>query len=218
MKRFLSISITVLLTAVMPAQAFWGLLGKAASTTAKGAGTTAGAAAKVAGAGKVGGAALVGSEAVEAMTMLKMAGGKAAPLADEAMSLGTRAGLTVEEISKASGLKLGVPDEVAFYLRQSPTTLNEVQTSRIFDLYVESKSKALSVSSTVADATSKIHVHDAFRLLHLASQAGNRQAHSHYAEACKLQRLNWGFEAMKQNKAPRDRLHELEKIDAQCSV
>lgn len=107
----------------LPAHAFWGLLGKAASGAGKAAGSAAG---KTAGAAGAAGAAGV-------------AGKSAATLADEAARAGGKAAGTAEAAGGAahgfSAVNAALPPEVAVYLAKPAASLTGTDTAAMMGLY-----------------------------------------------------------------------------------
>jgi hypothetical protein len=101
----------------LPAQAFLGLLGKAASGAGKAAAGTAG---KTAGVGAAAGAATLADDAARV-------GGKAAVVEGAAVPPGGGA--------LASGVNAALPPEVAMYLSKPAASLTGTDTAHMMDLY-----------------------------------------------------------------------------------
>lgn len=117
----------------LPAQAFWGLLGKAASGAGKAAGGPAGKAAGAAGA--------AGEAATAAGTAGKAAaaGAGAATLADDAARAGGKAAGTADAAGGAahgfSAVNAALPPEVAVYLAKPAASLTGSDTAAMMGLY-----------------------------------------------------------------------------------
>lgn len=116
----------------LPAHAFWGLLGKAASGAGKAAGSAAGKTAGAAGAAGPAGAA------GEAATAAGVAG-KSAALADDAARAGGKAAGAPEAAGGAahgfSAVNAALPPEVAMYLAKPAATLTGTDTAAMMGLY-----------------------------------------------------------------------------------
>ena len=114
----------------LPAHAFWGLLGKAASGAGKAAGSAA---------GKTAGAAGAAGAAGEAATAAGVAGKSAATLADEAARAGGKAAGTAEAAGGAahgfSAVNAALPPEVAVYLAKPAASLTGTDTAAMMGLY-----------------------------------------------------------------------------------
>jgi hypothetical protein len=188
----------------LPAQAFLGLLGKAASGAGKAAAGTAG---KTAGVGAAAGAATLADDAARA-------GGKAAAV-DGAVPPGSGA--------LASSVNAALPPEVAMYLAKPAASLTGADTAHMMDLYhrmvaqagkngdftvaerlpsAHAAPKTLgpavtpaptpattatattpAATGTSASAGAEIGLH-ALRLLAHAASAGNRAAQSELRQRC----------------------------------
>lgn len=114
----------------LPAHAFWGLLGKAASGAGKAAGSAA---------GKTAGAAGAAGAAGEAATAAGVAGKSAATLADDAARAGGKAAGTADAAGGAahgfSAVNAALPPEVAVYLAKPATSLTGTDTAAMMGLY-----------------------------------------------------------------------------------
>ncbi|MCR6477692.1 hypothetical protein NU688_16135 [Variovorax sp. ZS18.2.2] len=198
---------------VMPAHAFWGLLGKAAGKAA-----TAGKAAGTAGKGAAVGAGAVAAES--ATGVAGVAGKGAAALGDDAAhaaQLGPRGAGVGHEFSTVNA---ALPPEVAAYLAKPVKDLTPRDTSQMMDSYrqmVERAGKSgdftaverlptsagtgrsLPVTETAKPATSApkteastsstsvpsaLPIH-ALRVLAHASHAGNREAQAELDRVCR---------------------------------
>lgn len=116
----------------LPAHAFWGLLGKAASGAGKAAGSAAG---KTAGAAAGAGAVGAAGEAATAAGVV----GKSAALADDAARAGGKAAGTAEAAGGAthgvSAVNAALPPEVAMYLAKPTASLTGTDTAAMMGLY-----------------------------------------------------------------------------------
>jgi len=184
----------------LPAHAFLGLLGKAASGAGKAAAGTAG---KTAGVGAAAGAATLADDAARV-------GGKAA-VVDGAVPPGSGA--------LAGSVNAALPPEVAMYLAKPAASLTGTDTAHMMDLYhrmvaqasktgdftvaerlpsAHAAPKTLGPAATAAPATTattpaaagtsasagaEISLH-ALRLLAHAASAGNRAAQSELRQRC----------------------------------
>ena len=114
----------------LPAHAFWGLLGKAASGAGKAAGSAA---------GKTAGAAGAAAAAGEAATAAGVAGKSAAALADDAARTGGKAAGTADAAGGAahgfSAVNAALPPEVAMYLAKPAASLTGTDTAAMMGLY-----------------------------------------------------------------------------------
>ena len=110
----------------LPAHAFWGLLGKAASGAGKAAGSAA---------GKTAGAAGAAGAAGEAATAAGVAGKSAATLADEAARAGGKAEAAGGAAHGFSAVNAALPPEVAAYLAKPAASLTGTDTAAMMGLY-----------------------------------------------------------------------------------
>ena len=117
----------------LPAHAFWGALGKAASSAGKAAGSAAGKTAGAAGAAGATGAA------GEAATAAGIAGKSATALGDDAARAGGLAAGTADATGSAahgfSAVNAALPPEVAVYLAKPATSLTGADTAAMMGLY-----------------------------------------------------------------------------------
>lgn len=124
-----------LATTAVPSHAFWGLLGKAASTAGKGAGAASKAGTAAATAGKAG---TVGVAAVGGAELLGAAGRGTLLAADDAARLAGKAPLTDMHLAANAAL----PPEVAHYLSRPATALTTGDTGQMMQLYNSMVAKA----------------------------------------------------------------------------
>ncbi len=124
-----------LATTAVPSHAFWGLLGKAASTAGKGAGAASKAGTAAATAGKAGTA---GVAAVGGAELLGAAGRGSLLAADDAARLAGKAPLTDMHLAANAAL----PPEVAHYLSRPATALTTGDTGQMMQLYNSMVAKA----------------------------------------------------------------------------
>lgn len=124
-----------LTTTAVPSHAFWGLLGKAASTAGKGAGAASKAGTAAATAGKAG---TVGVAAVGGAELLGAAGRGTLLAADDAARLAGKAPLTDMHLAANAAL----PPEVAQYLSRPATALTTGDTGQMMQLYNSMVAKA----------------------------------------------------------------------------
>jgi hypothetical protein len=174
----------------LPAQAFWGLLGKAGSAAGK-----AGAVSK---AGTVGKAATVGVVADEAGLLGK--GATAINTGDDAARLGSHTALADDAfLNKFSAVNAALPPEVAAYLSKPAKSLTAGDTAEMMQMYKLMSAKATKTgdftylekltktssapSQTVTEGISSIEFH-AFRLLLHAAIAGNKEAEKEMNRHC----------------------------------